>query len=163
MQKQRRPQENNARVNLVPVMAIMVILIPMIMYMFEFHRVTVHRVLTPRMASACISGNCHEGKPLDLTVTVRRTGAFEVSWSDHLSPTPALRQIPPSETGHDYKTLEHTLETLRKGFEADKRDARKVNLAADESVHWDVISHTMDALRGRRAEARTTIVLGVVD
>lgn len=83
----RAIEEVDAELNVVPIMGIMCILIPNMLYMFSFHEVTVQRVLAPRAGSAGAAGGggarpaSHE---LNLTVMIRKDQGFLVSWDESL-------------------------------------------------------------------------------
>lgn len=74
-QSSRRQSLNNvpadapAEINLVPFMGIMIILVPMLLYMFSFHIIRVQQVAAPRRGNGQSIDN--QPQPLNLTVQIR--------------------------------------------------------------------------------------------
>jgi len=67
--------------NLVPIMAIMVILIPMLIYMFTFHQIRVQRVMAPRRGTgAQKTKEEKKEKELNLTILIKKDRGFQVTW-----------------------------------------------------------------------------------
>jgi biopolymer transport protein ExbD len=77
--------------NLVPIMAIMVILIPMLIYMFTFHQIKVQRVMAPRRGTAAKKPQ-DEQKQKELNLTIMIKGGrdastwrgFQLTWEEQL-------------------------------------------------------------------------------
>jgi biopolymer transport protein ExbD len=71
--------------NLVPIMAIMVILIPMLIYMFTFHQIRVQRVMAPRRGTGAKKANEEKKeKELNLTIVIKRNQGFALTWEQAL-------------------------------------------------------------------------------
>ena len=84
--KNREPGET-AELNLVPIMAIMVILVPMLIYMFTFHQIKVQRVTAPRRGTGAKKAKEEQKeKPLNLTVIIlnKKEKGFKLTWDETL-------------------------------------------------------------------------------
>ncbi len=78
-------EEPEASVSLIPVMAIMVILVPMLIYMFTFHQIKVQRVMAPRRGTgAKKTQEEKKDKELNLTILIKRDRGFQLSWEEAL-------------------------------------------------------------------------------
>jgi biopolymer transport protein ExbD len=78
-------EEEPGDVSLVPIMAIMVILIPMLIYMFTFHTIKVQRVMAPRRGTgAKKASEDKKEKELNLTIMIKREKGFQLSWEEQL-------------------------------------------------------------------------------
>jgi biopolymer transport protein ExbD len=163
MRRERSREEQNAKVNLIPVMGIMVILIPIVIYMFTFHQVRVHQVFAPRKSTAAVDTLT---KATDLTVTIRESGAFIVSWQ-----TPLIERnqetIAGTDFAHEFNELERRVASIVERITVSGEKVGRIKLTADNTVRWDIISKTMDAIRGPSSHPDdphfAKIVLAVLD
>ncbi len=161
--------------NLVPVMGIMTILIPILLFMFTFNEVTVQRVQAPRSAAnaAATPGSNDKERELNLTVLVRRDKGFQLTWEDalmgdsqtaELIPTIKAEAVncpdpsepdKPYEQGcalradgchcYDFPSLYTQLMLKKRQFSKPEAPEEKLNIAADSNVKWEVISRVIDA------------------
>ena len=68
-------------------MAIMVILVPMLIYMFTFHQIKVQRVTAPRRGTGAKKAKEEQKeKPLNLTVIIlnKKEKGFKLTWDETL-------------------------------------------------------------------------------
>ena len=80
-ERRHSADDEGGDLNLVPIMAIMVILVPMLIFMFTFHQITVQRVMAPRRGVAGKKAKTEDTqKPLNLTVVVHKDTSFEITW-----------------------------------------------------------------------------------
>lgn len=170
--------EETAELNLVPIMAIMVILIPMLIYMFTFHQIRVQRVTAPRRGSSP-SKKVDEvkEKELNLTVLIKQDKGFLITWEEQLmQEAQSLPLIPiiqvdealcgdpedadsapeqgckPKVEGcfcYDFSTLYAELVKKKVKFSNPDKPEKRINLTADLTIPWSVISRTMDAVTCR--------------
>jgi biopolymer transport protein ExbD len=168
-------QEEDPELNLVPIMAIMVILIPMLIYMFTFHLIKVQRVMAPRRGTGAKKAQEEkQEKPLNLTILIKRDKGFQLSWEEQLmsesqsAPLLAMRQLddifcgdpsqPDKDTRaqgcfprpegcfcYDYAGLYNELVKKKMKFSTKEKPEKKVNITADLDVPWEVVSRTIDA------------------
>jgi len=148
-------------------MGIMVILIPMIIYMFTFHIIRVQKIEAPRRGS-CAGAECQQPKKPELTVIVRDGRGFEISWRQEVAMEVAqVPFIPMAGTEYDFDTLHRILAQLKTDLATAGAPATRVNISASDDVPWEVVSHTMDAatvIHGKPArQLFEKVVLTVVD
>ncbi len=166
-------EEESPELNLVPIMAIMVILIPMLIYMFNFSEIKVQRVMAPRRGTgAQKTKEEKKEKPLNLTIKIQGDKGFALQWEEALmtdnrrAPLIPMRQASnefcpnPEEPGtgsqgcimrsdgcfcYDFAGLYTELVRLKLKFSKPEKPERRVNLTALDDVPWAVVSRTMDA------------------
>ena len=166
--------ENVPELNLVPIMAIMVILIPMLIYMFTFHQLRVQRVSAPRSSTQTSKANEEQKKPLNLTVIIRQNKGFTVTWEEDAQQGTqdggpiGLWKAPddkwcgeddgvrgcldlPEQGGcvcYDVAKLYNTVLKIRKDPKLvdPKKPEKRINISAEPEVAWGIISRTIDAV-----------------
>jgi biopolymer transport protein ExbD len=141
--------------NLAPIMAILVILIPLLIYAFSFFEVKVQAVAAPRMGSGKTKPKDKDEKqPLNLTVLVTSKG-FTVKQQAELTTGEekpifkrnfdvAGKQI----EAYDFPSLYNRLMQKKKAYP----DETTINIGAEMEIPWKVISQTIDAARLQLAE-----------
>ena len=162
-----------AALNLVPIMAILVILIPMLIYMFNFSEIKVQRVMAPRRGTGSKTTKETKEKPLNLTVMIKGTNGFALTWEEALMPDMQrlpvipMRQADSKYCGdpdkpednrrhgcwyrpegcfcYDFPQLYNELVKLKNRFSKPEKPERRINLTANSDVPWEVVSRTMDA------------------
>ncbi len=143
--------------NLSPIMALLVILIPMLLAMFNFFEVKVQAVAAPKLGTGQAKKSDDQKKPLNLTVLISKTG-FLLKQQDELQDV-AEKPIPKDsfvlpvlENGavsdktveeYDYATLYNRLRAKKQRFQ----EETTINIAAEMDIPWHVIARTIDAAR----------------
>ncbi len=137
--------------NLTPIMGLMVILIPIILFMYNFFEVKVQAVAAPRLGSGAAKpqDGQDEKKPLNLTVHIGKNG-FAIKIQEDLMVEP----IPPipkraydgfEGEDYDYPALYGKLRTYKDNPAYDKETT--INISADLDVPWHIVARTIDAAR----------------
>jgi biopolymer transport protein ExbD len=145
-------EESVEELNLVPIMAILVILIPTLLYAFTFFEVRVQAVAAPRLGPAQKTKKKEDDdqkKPLNLTVLVTKDG-FALKQQAELTDEPE-RPIPKrtfmvkgkERVDYDYPAL-YTRIRQRK---IEHPDETTVNVGAEMDIPWQTIARTIDATR----------------
>jgi biopolymer transport protein ExbD len=167
--------DDNPEVNLAPIMAIMVILIPILIYMFTFHQIKVQRVMAPRKGTgAQKTKEEKKEKELNLTILIKKDRGFQVTWEQALmedgaqaSETIQMRQVDDQFCGdpsdrkkvrsqgcwpraegcfcYDFAGLYNELVRKKNKFSRKDKPEKRVNISAESKVTWEVVSRTMDA------------------
>ena len=136
--------------NLAPIMAILVILIPLLIYAFSFFEVKVQAVAAPRMGSAKSKPtNKDEKKPLNLTVLVTSKG-FTVKQQAELTTEqekPIFKRTFTVEgkeiETYDFPALYTRLMQKKQAYP----EEQTINIGAEMEIPWRVVSQTIDAAR----------------
>lgn len=147
----------NEELNLSPIMALLVILIPMLLAMFNFFEVKVQAVAAPKLGTGKTSSKDPDKKPLNLTVLISKTG-FMIKQQDELQDV-AEKQIPKdtfeitvvensapvtrSVEDYDYPALYSRLRAKKQRYP----EETTINIAAEMDIPWHVIARTIDAAR----------------
>jgi hypothetical protein len=179
-ERRHASSEESADLNLVPIMAIMVILIPMLIYMFTFHQIRVQRVSAPRRSTQTSKANEEKKKALNLTVIIRQNKGFTVTWEeehhqgiqddgpiglwnapndDWCDKDKGYQGCLPSDgvcRCYDFAKLYNTVLKLRNNpnLVDPKKPEKRINISAEPEVTWGIVSRTIDAV---------TCILGVRD
>lgn len=144
--------------NLSPILALMVILIPMLLAMFNFFEVKVQAVAAPKLGTGKTSKTDPDKKPLNLTVLISKQG-FLIKQQDEL--TDAQEKPIPKDTlvfdvvdasgglttktaeDYDYPSLYNRLRAKKQRYP----EETTINIAAEMDIPWHVIARTIDAAR----------------
>ncbi len=140
-------------INLVPIMSILVILIPMLIFAFTFFEVTVQSVAAPKMgARSSKPKQEQERKPLNLTVVIR-DDSFLLKYQDEDQDDPETtiqrREFGPDSSrtepywDYDYAELYNRLADIKTRFP----DEQQINIGAEMHIPWQTIARTIDAAR----------------
>ena len=143
-----------AEVDLKPVMGLIVILIPLLLYSFSFFKITIQPVLAPTTGPAAPgsdSGDKDKKKPLNLTVAVLETRGFmikmdaEVAGQANSDINIPKKMFKDPKTGkmkleYDYPTLYQKLYEIKQKFKEEKT----IHISSEPNVRWQVIARVMD-------------------
>ncbi len=139
--------------DLIPIMSIMVILVPMLVFMFSFVEITVQAVAAPKMGTGQSKPTQEDQKrPVNLTVLISDKG-FVIKYDEEMmtqeeKPIP-LRTFPPDVehredwTDYDWPGLHNRLEEMKKKFP----EEQTLNIGAEFHIPWKVIARTIDTAR----------------
>ena len=166
--ERRHGQEEEAgEVDLTPIMSILVILIPMLIFAFSFFEVKIQEVSAPKMSPTKEQKKEPDKKPLNLTVLVTEKG-FSIKQEEDLTVEPdqpipkRVFQIadPADPSGkrmkevheYDYPTLYSRLMKKKKLH----KEEQVINIGADHHIPWHIIARTIDASRVQLEESAYT-------
>lgn len=145
-------------VNLTPIMSILVILIPMLIYAFNYNEIAVQEVSLPKTGGK----SSNKGpKKLNLTVLVSEEGfRVKVQGESETGAPPPDKVIPKKMlsrcnaeqafTEYDFPGLYNELIKLRDNRELGLEDT--INVGAKDQIPWRVLARTVDTIRVRRDE-----------
>lgn len=147
--------EGNNDVNLIPVMGLIMILIPLLLYSFSFFDIEVQPVAAPKTGVAGPGSNKAKDnkKPLNLTVIIGEPGFAikmdpEVVGQENADINIPKKMFKAPYTGkqileYDYPELYIKLYNLKKRFKEEKT----IHITASPDIRWQVIARVMDASR----------------
>lgn len=144
----RRSEVAAADLNLTPIMSVLVILIPVLLFAFTFFEVKIQAVAAPRMDGCCRRS---AEPPLSLTVRITARG-FAITHRDAPElPLIGLRSEADQDGDpYDYAALYNALVAIKERHP----EAVAIALGGDDTLPWSRLSRTMDAVRTRLAEDR---------
>ena len=145
-------------VNLTPIMSILVILIPMLIYAFNYNEIAVQEVSLPKTGGKAKTDG---PKKLNLTVLVSEEGfRIKVQGESETGAPPPDKLIPMKTmtrceaeqafTEYDFPGLYNELVKLRDNRELGLEDT--INVGAKDRIPWRVLARTVDTIRVRREE-----------
>ncbi len=140
---------DTAEVNLAPVMSILVILIPVLLFTFTFFQVKIQPVSAPRLGSGHAQQTNKKKKPLNLTVLITSKG-FVVKQQAELTTEPDKPIYKRMVTENGKHVMDYDYATLYDRLMAKKRqypDETTINIGAEMTIPWHIIARTIDATR----------------
>ncbi len=151
--QRRHATDEAGDINLTPIMSILVILIPMIIYAFTFFEVKITRVALPKMGQPKQVAKEDEKKPLLLTVLVSKKG-FAIKMQEEMAaePEPPIPKRPftvkllgkeRKVVDYDYPALYTRLMRIKK----EHKDERRIYIHADPLIPWQVVARVLDTTR----------------
>ncbi len=140
-------------INLVPIMSIITLLIPLLIYAFTFYSVRVVSVAAPRMGTGrAKTTDEDQKKPLNLTVIISDKGyllKMEPTLVDNAEFRIEKRTFQSSQgdqyTDYDYPQLYSKLVGLKEKFPKEAT----INVGAEFGITWKAIARTIDSARTR--------------
>jgi len=149
--------EGNDEVNLIPVMGLIMILIPLLLYSFSFFNIQVQPVAAPKtgVAGSASDKSKDEKRPLNLTVLISAPGFAikmdaEVAVSgQEKSDVNIPKKMFKSPYTHkqileyDYPALYAKLYEIKKHFKEEKT----IHITASPDIRWQIVARVMDASR----------------
>jgi biopolymer transport protein ExbD len=148
-------EEEDADIDLKPIMGLICILIPLLVYGFSFYEIKVQPVAAPKLGAPS-SGEAgeEEKKPLNLTVLLTSQG-FVVKMDASLAVEQGLEadmNIPKKDfrmpdgkvvKEFDFPELYNRLIQVKRKF----RGEQTINIGADPDTPWSTIARVIDAAR----------------
>lgn len=155
----RLPSERKSRLNvadvdidLKPIMGLICILIPLLVYAFSFYEIKLLAVSAPKIgAPAPQEAGDEQKKPLNLTVLITEQG-FAIKMEKELVEGESDINIPKKSfetpdgrtvSDYDYPELYARLLEIKKKF----RSEITINIGGDPDVTWQTVVRTIDAAR----------------
>jgi biopolymer transport protein ExbD len=145
----RKDPEETTEPNVLPVMNIMFLMIPALLLAMEIAKMAAITVSPPNSGVAASADKQPEPPPeqrLDFKVFIQEDG-FRISAASAASPTIALAK--PGAPMSDYERYDYAaLEAKAKELKSTARHETVVTLSAEGDVSMQVLTATMDAVRG---------------
>ena len=169
----KRGEDAQIELNLVPIMALLCVLIPVLLAAFNFFEIKVQAMSVPRMATGKSKAKkTKKQKPLNLTLNIQ-DNHIKVSVHqedmDRVGLTRGPAVIPKRDFSvggdsgsrygsekreineYDYPALHETLVKIKKAAEKMdfKKEPRTINITAKSTIPWRIIARTIAASRVR--------------
>jgi biopolymer transport protein ExbD len=145
--------------NLIPIMGVMIILIPVVLFTYSFDQLKVQQVATPRVGATVAGAAAKEDAkvPLKLAVHIGNDG-FKIKVNEVFTDL-AFPEIPKAKfqvsfkpgsaaqpvTEYDYPRLYSVLRGLKDQERFKEEDS--IDISAEMNVPWSVVAATIDAAR----------------
>jgi len=150
--KKKRIEMETQEPDLSPIMSILCILIPVLLFAFSFVEIKVQAVSAPRMGSGkSKKQDDDQKKPLNLTVLITAKG-FVVKQQAELTTEPDPPIFKRTLTDKDGKEVENMYDfpTLYSKIMAKKLaypEESTINIGAEMNIPWHIVARTIDAAR----------------
>lgn len=139
--------EEMQELNLIPIMALLVILIPVLLFAFTFVQIKIQAVSAPRLGSGQAKKANDEKKPLNLTVLITKDG-FMIKKQAELTAQPEPKIFKRQFEGLDHE--EYDFPKLYSRLAAIKRqypNEKTINIGAEMNIPWKTLARTIDCSR----------------
>ncbi len=144
--------------NLIPIMSVLVILVPMMVYAFNYNELAVQEVSLPKTGGASAAQG---PKKLNLTVLVSDEGfRIKLQGETESGTLPEDQVIPKKMISlcdqtdqylrYDYVELYNRIVKLKDQKDLGLEDS--VNIGAKDNIPWRVLARTIDAVRSRKVK-----------
>jgi len=165
----RREEDSYEGDPLIPIMNLVCMLIPLLLYSAVFVRFMTLTVNAPKISRAPAQQKPEQNEALNLTVMVTDQGFhFKVNpkhrlpWMSQATETASAGpDIPKKDDDWDFGELNRKLRELKENH----REERNIILGAEDDIKFDVLIKTMDYSRGSEEEPLfdvVTLTRGVV-
>lgn len=139
-----RPQPARIEeVNLVPIMSILVILIPLLIYAFTFFEVSVQSVSAPRRGMPDHDAAAERGPTVTVVVKPRALVLRHLSSDGRPEQTTIAAQPSAAGTEQNFAALHNELLELKRRFPEETR----LRLGGDPNVPWQTFASAIDSAR----------------
>jgi hypothetical protein len=172
----KRGKDAQIELNLVPIMALLCVLIPVLLAAFNFFEITVQAMSVPRMATGKPKAKkTKKTKPLNLTLYIDERSISVTMQKEHIGTIPGFppgKLVIPKrefdvggdsasyygnekreEIEYDYPALHSWLVKIKKAVwdtkKVFKKEPRTINVSAKFDIPWRIIARTIDAARVR--------------
>jgi biopolymer transport protein ExbD len=169
MPVRHRPQEQYEGDPLIPIMNLVCMLIPLLLYGAVFVRFITLEVNSPKMSNAPAEQPPDQNEKLNLTVMITDQGfhfkvnpRFRMPWMSMATETASAGpDIPKKDDDWDYEELNKRLRELKENH----REERQLILGAEDDIAFEVLIKSMDYSRGTETDELfpdVTLTRGVV-
>ena len=147
MPRGKRKTDDLGELNLAPIMALLVVLIPVLLFAFNFFEVKIQAVQAPKMGKQSKKKKENEKKPLNLTVFIKNDGFYLKMQSELVGEPepPILKRTVDGKEVYDYAALYTRLAAIKTEY----KDEKTINIGGLETIPWHIIAKTIDAARVR--------------
>ncbi|MDJ0761778.1 MAG: biopolymer transporter ExbD [Myxococcota bacterium] len=169
MPVKRRPLDEYEGDPLIPIMNLVCMLIPLLLYGAVFVRFITLEVNSPKMTNAPVEPPPDQAEKLNLTVMITDQGfhfkvnpRYRLPWMSMATETASAGpDIPKKDDDWDYEELNKRLKELKENH----REERQLILGAEDDIQFEVLIRAMDYSRGEETNELfpdVTLTRGVV-
>lgn len=149
--RKKRLQKQDAELDITSFMNLMIVLVPVLLMMMVFSRITVLELALPELGDGIIS---NEDKPnQQLELLVRSTG-IEVFYPQGF----LVKSIPVGEQGYDYQALQEILKQVKQTLINKGVDKKQATLLLEDDIPYQAIVALMDTTRSYKDVVVTSVV-----
>jgi len=144
--RKKRPQKKDAELDITSFMNLMIVLVPVLLMMMVFSRITVLELTLPELGEAT-EQNELDDEDKQLEILVRKTGMEVFFPQGYL-----VKELPniedeAGELVYDYEGLQEILKQLKQTLKNKEIDKNQATLLLEEDIPYQVIVALMDTTR----------------
>ncbi|GAC15561.1 ExbD/TolR family protein [Aliiglaciecola lipolytica] len=139
--RKKRLQKQDAELDITSFMNLMIVLVPVLLMMMVFSRITVLELTLPELGDASAQTELDE-KDKQLEIIVRNTG-IEVFYPQGY----LVKSIPKVEQEYDYAALQYVLRQIKQTLKNQELEKNQATLLLEEDISYQVIVALMDTTR----------------
>jgi biopolymer transport protein ExbD len=149
--RRKRLKKKDAELDITSFMNLMIVLVPVLLMMMVFSRITVLELNLPQLSDG---GSVSDIKEQRLELLVRASG-IEIYYPQGY----LVQSLPVTEQGYDYGALQNVLKQIKQSLLSKNIEQRKVTLLLEQDIPYQVIVALMDTSRSYK----DVVVASVVD
>lgn len=149
--RKKRATKKEAELDITSFMNLMIVLVPVLLMMMVFSRITVLELTLPVLGDA--TGQ-EDSKNQSLELVVRKQGIAVYYPQGYL-----VKDLPVTEQGYDYVALQNLLKQIKQTLINKNIDKKAATLLLEEDIPYEVIVALMDSTRSYQ----DVVVASVVD
>lgn len=150
LKRNRTLKKADAELDITSFMNLMIVLVPVLLMMMVFSRITVLELSLPPLLSDATPSEL-ENKQLELLVTTQSMSVYYPA--DYL-----LQEIDKKDGQHDYALLQQTLKELKQTLLNKGADKEDIVLLLDDKVPYQTIVKLMDTTRSYKEVVGVDVV-----
>lgn len=149
--RKKRAPKQDAELDITSFMNLMIVLVPVLLMMMVFSRITVVELSLPQLGEAL--ENSDDKKNQQLELLVRSTGIEVYFPQGYL-----VKSLPVAETGYDYAALQDILKQVKQTLINKGIEKKQATLLLEDDVPYQVIIALMDTTRSYKDVLVTSVV-----
>ncbi|MFT2089977.1 ExbD/TolR family protein [Paraglaciecola sp. 2405UD69-4] len=148
--KGRKPKQD-AELDITSFMNLMIVLVPVLLMMMVFSRITVLELTLPELGDASAQNIDEKNQRLELVVRAEGVSVFYPQGY-------LVKEVPSSEQGHDYEAIQFVLKQIKQSLLNKDIDKKAATLLLEENTPYEVIVALMDTTRSYEDVLITSVV-----
>jgi biopolymer transport protein ExbD len=151
MRRRRRPNTQDAELDITSFMNLMIVLVPVLLLSLVFSQVRILNLQLPVLSEAELTEDQQEPKILELIITKER---FELNYPAGI----LLKRFDITEKGYDFAALSIYLQDLKLTFQQGAIDKNDIVILLEPTVDYQTIVSAMDTVRSFKAVVAANLV-----
>ncbi|MEZ9368851.1 biopolymer transporter ExbD [Shewanella sp. 10N.286.51.B2] len=151
MRRRRRPNTEDAELDITSFMNLMIVLVPVLLLSLVFSQVRILNLQLPVMSESQQAEDDQEPKVLELVITQQ---SLELNYPAGI----LLKRIETTEQGYDFKALSVYLQDLKLTFQQQEIDKNDIVLLLESNIDYQTIVTAMDTVRSYKAVVAANLV-----
>lgn len=151
MRRHRRPNTQDAELDITSFMNLMIVLVPVLLLSLVFSQVRILNLQLPVLSEAEQAQDEQEPKILELVITPAR---LELNYPAGMS----LKRFDVTDAGYDFAALSVYLQDLKLTFQQQGIEKNDIVLLLDPAIDYQTIVSAMDTVRSFKAVVAANLV-----